>query len=124
METLQIKATPTSLAVLLDGGTGILSFSGRSVSEHSVEFFKPVLDWLGKYAEEPLEKTHCIFEFEYFNSAARKSLVEIFKIIQSIHRKGNAVTIEWHYDAGDETMKEMGEEYAALFVLKFRFVQD
>ena len=124
METLQIKQTPTSLAVVLDASTGTLSFSGRSVSENSAEFFKPIMDWLAKYAEQPFEKTKCIFEFEYFNSAARKSLVEIFKILQVMHRNGNPLLVEWHYDAGDESMKEMGDEYSNLFSLKFRFVQD
>ena len=123
MESLQIKPTPTSLAVLLDAQTGTLSFSGRSVSEHSVEFFKPVMDWLEKYMEDPLEKTQCIFKFEYFNSAARKSLVEIFKILQSMSRSGKVISVEWHYDEGDESMKEMGEEYANLFNLKFRFIR-
>ena len=124
IQPLQIKPTHASLAVLLDAQAGRLSFSGRSVSEHSVEFFAPIIDWLEKYAAAPAERTECVFKFEYFNSAARKSLIEIFKVIQSMHRKGKTLSIEWYYDEGDESMKELGEEYANLFNLKFQFIQD
>ncbi len=124
MDGLQIKPTPTSLAVSLDAQTGALSFSGRSVSEHSVEFFKPIIEWLEQYAASSANKTECIFKFEYFNSSARKSLVEIFKILFSLHKKGKEVTIAWHYDADDESMKELGEEYANMFSMDFRFIQN
>src|SRR5438105_186340 len=98
MESLHIKRTATSLEVFLDAQTGKFSFSGRSVSEHSVEFFKPILDWLQKYAEVPFASTEVVFQFEYFNSAARKSLVEIFNILNAIQKKGNQVSIVWQYD--------------------------
>jgi hypothetical protein len=124
MESLLIKPTPTSLAVSLDAGLGKISFIGRSVSEHSVEFFKPVIDWLEKYAAAPLDKTECLFKFEYFNSSARKSLVEIFKILFSIHKKGKEVVVIWSYDADDESMKELGEEYENMFSLNFHYTHN
>lgn len=119
MEPLKIKPTPTSLEVVLDAESGKLAFSGRSVSEHSIEFFKPILDWLEKYAAAPAPKTDCTFRLEYFNSAAKKSLVELFKIIHAIHKKGSSVAVSWHYDEGDESMKELGEEYANMFSMQF-----
>ena len=122
MELLKIKATHTSLEIILDAETGKFSFSGRSIPEHGMEFFKPVIDWLEKYSENPAAETECSFRFEYFNSASKKSLIEIFKRLLSIHRKGNAVKIIWNYEHDDAGMKEMGEEYEGLFNLKFRFV--
>ena len=124
MDSLFIKPTASSLAISLDAQTGKFSFSGRSVSEHSVDFFKPVMDWLEEYSINPAEKTECVFEFEYFNSSARKSLVEICKILFSLHKKGADVIIIWKYDEGDESMKELGEEYANLFSMKFRFTSN
>ena len=121
MEPLHIKATPTSLDVLLDAQTGMFSFFGRSVSEHSIEFFSPVITWLEKYAETPAERTECIFRLEYFNSAARKSLIGIFTVLHSIHKKGSPVLIVWHYEEGDDSIKELGEEYASMYNLKFQF---
>ena len=123
MDVLKIKPSPTSLEVSLDPSAGTLFFSGRSVSEHSIEFFKPILDWLETYVASLPEKTECVFKLEYFNSAARKSLVEIFKILHSVHKQGRLVTVAWHYDEGDESMKELGEEYENMFNLKFRFIQ-
>ena len=122
MNALQIKPTASSLAVLLNAETGSFSFSGRSVSEHSAEFFKPVMEWMEQYALAPAAKTECVFELEYFNSAARKSLVEILKILFALHKKGAEVVIVWNYDDGDESIKELGEEYANLFSMKFKFI--
>lgn len=123
MDSLHIKRTATSLEVLLDAQTGKFSFSGRSVSEHSIEFFKPIIDWLQKYSEAPLARTEVVFKFEYFNSAARKSLVEIFNVLNMINKKGSPISVSWHYDEGDESMKELGEDYDNMFSLKFEFVQ-
>ena len=121
MDALKIEPTSTSLDIFLDAQTGKFSFSGRSVSEHSIEFFKPVMDWLEKYSEAPAPKTECVFQLEYFNSAARKSLIGIFNILHSLHKKGNSVVIIWHYDEGDESIRELGEEYAGMYNLKFQF---
>ncbi|MBI4931659.1 MAG: DUF1987 domain-containing protein [Bacteroidetes bacterium] len=123
MEPLKIKPTPTSLEIILDAEAGKLSFSGRSIPEHGMDFFQPVIDWLNAYAQSSdTKETECAFKFEYFNSASRKCLIEIFKILLAIHRKGCPVKIVWEYEEDDAGMKEMGEEYEALFNLKFRFV--
>jgi hypothetical protein len=121
MDPLKIKPSATSLNIFLDAQSGQLSFSGRSISEHSIEFFRPVIDWIERYSVSPAQKTECIFQLEYFNSAARKSLIEIFKRMQDMHKKGQPVSVFWHYEEGDEGMKELGEEYASLFTMPFRF---
>ena len=122
MGPLIIKATSTSLGIILDAETGKFSFSGRSIPEHGIEFFKPVIDWMDTYLNNPAKETECSFKFEYFNSASKKFLAEIFKRLLSIHRKGSAVKIIWNYEKDDAGMKEMGEEYETLFNMRFCFV--
>ena len=79
------------------------------------------MEWIEQYALAPALKTECSFELEYFNSAARKSLIEILKVLNDMHKRGCDVIILWKYDEGDDSMKELGEEYAHIFNLKFRF---
>lgn len=121
MDALKIRPTVKSLEVSLDPGTGKLVFSGRSYPENSVGFFKPVIEWLEKYALQPAPSTECTFRIEYFNSASRKNVVDILKVLESIQRGSHAVKVIWCYEAGDDGMKESGEEYQNLFKLNFIF---
>ena len=121
MDVLKIKPTIKSLEVSLDAETGKLLFSGRSYPENSVGFFKPIIEWLKNYALHPAVLTECIFKIEYFNSASRKSVVEVFKVIESIYKSSHTVKIIWEFETGDDSMKETGEEYQTLFKLDFQF---
>jgi hypothetical protein len=121
MDALKITPTIKSLEVSLDAGTGKLLFSGRSYPENSLGFFKPVIEWMENYALHPAAQTACTFRIEYFNSASRKSVMEIFKILESIHKSAHPVTVIWDFEEGDDTMKETGEEYQNLFRLNFKF---
>jgi hypothetical protein len=122
MSTFKIEPTLTTLDVSLDDATGTLSFAGRSLPENSAVFFKPIMDWVENYSKAPKPKTTCNFRLEYFNSASRKCVVDVLRVLDDIHKKGNTVTITWNYDEGDDNMKETGEEYEALFSMPFEFV--
>ena len=122
MEPLVIKPTKISLDVNLDPASGMLSFSGRARPENSAAFFTPIIEWMKDYSKMPADKTLCAFKIEYFNSAARKSMTEIFAILEDIGRTGKVVVIQWNYDTADEGMKETGEEYRDLFKLRFEFL--
>ena len=121
MESLKIKPTQNSLEVSLDAETGKLIFSGRSYPENSPTFFKPIIEWVQRYVQSPAPKTECSFTIEYFNSASRKSVMELFKVIERLHKTTGSVTILWNYEEDDETMRETGEEYKNIFKLDFKF---
>ena len=121
MEVLKIKRSLNTFEVSLDDETGKLLFSGRSYPENSSGFFTPVIEWLHHYSEKPATKTECTFEIEYFNSASRKCIVEIFRILEAIHKTTGTVTIIWNFENGDDGMKETGEEYKNLFKVNFEF---
>ncbi len=122
MEPLRIIPTVNSLDISLDAKTGLLSFSGRSIPEDSATFFNPVMDWVQEYSAHPAALTECNFKLEYFNSAARKCIMEIFRTLEAISKGGRSVKIIWQFDENDDSMKETGEEYAELFKLKFEFI--
>ena len=122
MEALIIKPTKTSLDIDLDPVSGILSFSGRARPENSAAFFNPIIAWMLEYSKNAANRTEVNFKLEYFNSAARKSMAEVFNILEEIALSGKAVIIKWNYDETDEGMRETGEEYRDLFKIKFEFI--
>lgn len=121
MTPLKIAPTKTLLEVFLEADSGKLSFAGRSLPENSVGFFKPILEWMGEYAAKPAKHTEVTFYIEYCNSASRKGVIDIFRVLEAMHEKGHAITVVWKFDDGDDSMREIGEEYRDLFSLEFRF---
>ena len=109
------------MEVLCDAENGKISLSGRSLPENSVAFFRPILNWLTEYAAHPAKHTEITFYIEYCNSASRKGVIDIFRILEAMHDSGHAVTIVWRFEDGDDSMREIGEEYRDLFNLEFRF---
>jgi len=121
MESLVIKPTEKFLSVSLDAQTGKLSFSGRSLPENGKEFFTPIIEWLKKYSQNPVQQTECTFKMEYFNSSSRKCFVDVFDILDSIRVNGHSINIIWQYENGDDELLEMGEEYENMYDLDFEF---
>ena len=122
MDALIIEPEARLPLVSLIAETGKLSFSGRSLPEDGRIFFTPVVQWIRKYSLSPASHTECSFKMEYFNSSSRKCFIDIFKVLDAMREKGNAVTIIWHCEDVDDEMKEMGEGYENLFDLDFEFV--
>jgi hypothetical protein len=65
MEPIIIEGTPKTPTVKFDSAQGIFEIKGRSIPENSVEFYKPLVDWLESYKEAPLPKTVVNIRLEY-----------------------------------------------------------
>ena len=61
MKPIIIEGTPKTPTIRFDVSEGIFEIKGRSIPENSVEFYKPLIDWLENYKETPLDKTVAIF---------------------------------------------------------------
>jgi hypothetical protein len=57
MEPIFIEGTSKTPTVKFDSTEGVFEIKGRSIPENSVEFYKPLVDWLDTYKELPLSKT-------------------------------------------------------------------
>jgi hypothetical protein len=115
MEILNIEGTEDTPRIILDKGNGIFEISGRSLPEDCAEFYKPILEWIHTYAQEPNPATDFVFNLEYFNTASSKLLLEVLGALSEV--KGT--TIYWHYQEDDEDMKEAGEEFMELTEIPF-----
>lgn len=124
METLSIEGTPKTPTIKFDSEQGFLEIKGRSIPENSIEFYKPLVDWLDKYATKPKPATSVNIALEYFNTSSSKCILDVFKKLESIHKSGGSqVTINWHYEEDDEDMLEAGEDYQAIINVPFKMVE-
>ncbi len=117
MEILNLEGTEDTPKIILDKKNGIFEISGRSLPEDSAEFYKPVLEWIEKYAAEPNASTDFMFKLEYFNTASSKLILDVLSSLEDI--KG--MKILWYFHEDDEDMEEAGEEFSELVEIPFEF---
>lgn len=122
METLHIAATDDTPEITLDYQNKKFMFSGRSLPEDVVSFYKPVLDWLDEFEQNPLEGAEFEFKLEYFNTASSKLILDILLKINDIFEEGTPMKVSWHYMELDIDLQEAGEEYSELIEIPFDLV--
>lgn len=123
MEPIIIEGTPKTPTVHFDSAEGIFKLEGRSIPENSVEFYKPLVDWLDNYKESPLPKTVVEVKLEYFNTSSSKCILDVFKKLEVIHKAKNDVDIKWYYEEDDEDMLEAGEDYESIIRVPFEMIE-
>jgi SiaC family regulatory phosphoprotein len=120
MENIILQPTPKTPSVKMDAATGAVEIKGRSIPENSLEFYKPLIDWVEKYAVAPQAETEIHIQLEYFNTSSSKCLLDLFKRLETINNK---VTINWYYEQDDEDMLEAGEDYEAIINVPFKMIE-
>jgi hypothetical protein len=122
MEELIISGTPKTPSVKTDSNQGLLEITGRSNPENTIEVFKPIVNWVEEYAQNPGEKTTVNIQLEHFNTSSSKSLIGILKRFEAIKKEGRDVIINWHYEADDEDILEAGENFESVIAIPFNMV--
>jgi hypothetical protein len=123
MEPIIIEGTPKTPSVKFDASEGIFEIKGRSIPENSVEFYKPLNEWLDNYMQVPLDKTVVNIRLEYFNTSSSKCILDVFKRLEAIHKTKHDVEINWFYEEDDEDMLEAGEDYDSIIKVPFKMIE-
>lgn len=123
MEPIKIEGTPKTPSVSFDAGKGLLEIKGRSIPENSIEFYKPLIEWLDVYGASPAPLTTVDIQLEYFNTSSSKCILDVFKKLESIYKSGHEVVINWYYEEDDEDMLEAGEDYQSIIKIPFKMVE-
>ena len=123
MEKINIESPPKTPSINFDFEKGFLEIKGRSIPENSIEFYKPIVESLEKYGSMPKPVTTVNIQLEYFNTSSSKCILDVFKKLESIHKSGNQLVINWYYEQDDEDMLEAGEDYQAIINVPFKMIQ-
>jgi len=123
MDTIEIEATANTPSVKFYPDRGYLIIKGRSLSEKSVEFYRPLLNSIEKYVFKPVSPTVVDIHFEYLNTASAKCIIELLKRLESVHKKDMKVEVNWHYKTGEHTMYQSGMDYKSILKLDFKLVK-
>ena len=123
MDQITIEGTPKTPTVNFDATSGKVEIKGRSIPENSIEFYKPLVDWLEEYGKIPKELTEVNIQLEYFNTSSSKCILDVFKKLEVISKSGNEVIINWYYEEDDEDMLEAGEDYQSIIRIPFKMIE-
>ncbi len=113
MDDVKIEATERSPEIDFQFVANRFAFRGESYPEDVAAFYGPLMNKLESHLATVTSGTvEFDFELIYFNSSSAKVLMDLFDRLESLAASGVAVTINWHYDAEDDTMEELGEDFA------------
>ena len=104
MENFYLESSSKTPELKFEADTGRFLIEGRSIPENSIEYYKPLFEWLDYYAQNPKPETILDVKLEYFNTSSSKCLVEIFRKLERMQDNGNKVLINWYYEEDDEDM--------------------
>jgi hypothetical protein len=121
MDDFYLEATPKTPKLYFSRETGEFEISGRSIPENSIEFYKPIINWLDNYVEEPNHRTLLVIKLEYFNTSSSKCLVEILRRLESLDER-SIVKVKWCYEEEDEDMQESGEDFKEIIKVPIEMV--
>lgn len=122
MQSLYLPKKNKTPEVNFDPEKGVFEILGRSIPENSVDFYKPLLEWLDMYALEPNGITRFTVKLEYFNTSSSKCLIDIFRKLENLYLQDRDVIIFWYYEVEDEDMKESGEDFKDILKVPIEMV--
>lgn len=104
MQNINIEATSSTPQVIFDQN-GKLIMKGRSLILNVNEFYSPLIEWVSKLNATVVRFT---IDFDYFNSASSKQILEMLKLIDS-NNNIKDFDVFWHFEKDDEDILEIGQ---------------
>ena len=116
MEVIEIAETASSPGIILDPEKNKFVFTGRSLPEDPLDFYNPVMVWMEKYRQTPIEGAVFEFKLNYFNTASSKVFFSLFQVIDKINLEHTGVDnrIAIYTSEDDEDLIELFEYYNEL----------
>ena len=123
MQNFYTEQSPKTPLIECNPTSGVFHIKGKSVPENTLQFYKPLFEWLDNYIQTPAGTTTLNVQLDYFNTSSAKVLADLFKKMEDLgNRKKTDVLINWHYENIDEEMQEAGEGYRSITKVPFKLV--
>jgi hypothetical protein len=114
MENLEIEGSHKNFfipTVSFNAKTGICQISGESFLEDTVEFYRPLIDWIDDYIQEINGPIAFIIKLTYFNTSTSRSILDLLNLLRDYEDDDGEVIVNWHYDENDIDMEEDIDDY-------------
>ncbi len=119
MNDFRLDGTSKTPKVELTVDPFSMLLSGRSIPENSIEFYRPLMDWVHAHCGADKPRLEINIRLEYFNTSSSKCLMDLLKRVEV---SKNEAVVNWFYEEDDEDMLEAGEDYDEIIELPFRLI--
>lgn len=113
----------TSTTPLIDFKNGNINIVGKSIPTVNLDFFKAFINLVESYSENPEACTVINIDLDYINAYSKKCIMQSFRILERMQRKGYKIKVNWYYDKDDEFMLDLGDIYSSLLDLNINFIE-
>lgn len=120
---LAIKETQSTPSVTVLATEHRIVVSGPSRLDDPTAFYEEFAGILKESIKSFKTFAYLDFHISYINSSSSKWLLHVLKDLQLKYEGKKLVTINWFYDADDESMLEAGEVYQELINLPFNIIE-
>jgi hypothetical protein len=121
LQSLIIEPTKKTPWIIFEPGRILIV--GRSISENPGDFYRPLHEWISKYATESSGMTNIQLGFEFINTTSIKWLYAILKELGRIPDMQRHAKISWYYEEGDEDMCDLGFILRSLVSCPFHITE-
>lgn len=108
---LDIPGSQSTPAIQSSWQAGRLTMQGDSYPENSYELFDQVVEWVRRFLDDEERPLHLSLGLVYLNTSSVKAMMDIFDLLEEAHGKGREVAVEWRYDARNERIAELADEF-------------
>ena len=126
MNKFEIASTQRTPHVVFDSEQGFFLIEGESYPEDVRAIFdEPVRIVQNHLVSEFANDFVFTFKLKYFNSSTARVLMDLFIAIEESSQRGRKIRVEWHHEADDDNMQELGEEFCEeLHATKYSILSD
>ncbi len=117
-----MKVEKTRTTPQVDFNNGYIHIEGKSIPVVDPGFYQSLVNMMNSYAVNPAFTTIIELSFDCINAYSKKSMMQVFRILEQIHSNGNRVVVNWCYREEDEAMLELGTIYKSIVKLPFNFI--
>ncbi|MFC3282387.1 biofilm regulation phosphoprotein SiaC [Litchfieldella rifensis] len=108
---LNIPGSQATPAIQSDWQAGRLAMQGDSYPENSYELFDQVIGWVEHFLDQESRPLALELELVYLNTSSVKAMMDIFDLLEEAHLGGREIGVTWRYDARNERIAELAEEF-------------
>lgn len=110
--------------VSFDAATKTFEISGESFSDHVMDFYLPIIQWLDQYTQQYEGALTANFKLMYYNTSTSQRLMELMKLLDQYHQSGRGqVHINWYTLPDEYRMIEAGEDYREMLRTPFDIIE-
>ncbi|MFO7932732.1 MAG: SiaC family regulatory phosphoprotein [Bacteroidales bacterium] len=118
-----IKIEPTKKSLEAECSPGYFKLSGNSILSDPRKFFKPIVEWVDSYLQDPEDVTTIDLKLEYVDTASVQSVFDIMRMFKVLQEQKKELVVNFYFEFDDPELLELGEIMEGRLGIKFNFIE-